>query len=245
MDKIELSRVGLPWCDEFLKMMAGKTYAYFLNSFLKKYTNRKRSRFDGSKSDAMQSAKLNVRRLLQAFNDEVIQINDTLQSLKSRRIQIANLLFGKIGENTNIEAPFYCGWGFNIFIGSGTYINRKLVCLKIKPLVYTKSLYVYSVCMYDNGQIIIGDSVRIGPGVCLCTDTHDVDPEIRNKQGGSFALPITIGDDCWIGANATILPGVTIGQGSTIASGAVVTKNVAEFSLVGGVPAKIIKKLRA
>lgn len=92
--------------------------------------------------------------------------------------------------------------------------------------------------------MIIGDGVRIGPGACLCTDTHEVDPDVRRETGGSFSLPIKIYDDCWIGANATILPGVIIGKGSTVASGAVVTKDVPEYSLVGGVPAKLIKKLR-
>ena len=80
--------------------------------------------------------------------------------------------------------------------------------------------------------------------VCLCTDTHEVNPELRRETGGSFALPIRIDDDCWIGANATILPDVTIGRGSTVASGAVVTRDVPEYRLVGGVPAKAIKKLR-
>ena len=102
----------------------------------------------------------------------------------------------------------------------------------------------YSVSIYDNGKVIVGDDVRIGPGVCICTGTHDVDPDVRREAGGSFALPIKIENDCWIGANVTILPGVTIGRGSTVASGAVVTKDVSEYCLVGGVPAKVIKKLR-
>jgi maltose O-acetyltransferase len=71
-----------------------------------------------------------------------------------------------------------------------------------------------------------------------------VNPELRRETSGSFALLVRIDDDCWIGANVTILPGVTIGRGSTVASGAVVTKDVPEYCLVGGVPAKVIKKLR-
>jgi len=79
--------------------------------------------------------------------------------------------------------------------------------------------------------------------VCICTGTHQVEPHLREETGGSFALPIRIEDDCWIGARATILPGVTIGRGSTVVAGAVVTKHVEPFSVVGGVPARIIKRL--
>lgn len=75
----------------------------------------------------MQSAKTNVRRLVQAFNDQTILVNDTPQSLKGRRMEVAKLLLGVVGENSNIEAPFYCGWGFNVFIGARVYINRKFV----------------------------------------------------------------------------------------------------------------------
>jgi hypothetical protein len=75
----------------------------------------------------MQSAKLNVRRLVQAFNDQNIRVDDTFQSLKHRRMEVAKLLLGGLGENCNIEAPFYCGWGFNIVVGTGVYINREFI----------------------------------------------------------------------------------------------------------------------
>lgn len=80
--------------------------------------------------------------------------------------------------------------------------------------------------------------------VCICTGTHQLEPHLREETGGSFALPIRIEDDCWLGARATILPGVTIGRGSTVVAGAVVTKDVEPFCVVGGVPAKVIKKLK-
>lgn len=89
---------------------------------------------------------------------------------------------------------------------------------------------------------MIGNNVRIGPGVCIYTGTHDIDQDVR-RSGGSFALPIRIGDDCWNGARSTILPGVAIGRGSTVAAGAVVNRNVEEHSVAGGVPAKVIKYL--
>jgi len=102
--------------------------------------------------------------------------------------------------------------------------------------------HFYSVSLYDSAPITIGNRVLIGPDTCICTDLHEVDPSARDS--GSFAKSIKIGDDCWIGTHATILPGITIGRGCTIAAGAVVASNVEEYSLVGGVPAKLIRKLK-
>ena len=97
--------------------------------------------------------------------------------------------------------------------------------------------------IFDNSLVHIGNYVRIEPDVTICTDTHEVDPVIRIERGASFACPIIIEDHCWIGARATILPGVRIGRGSTVAAGAVVSKDVEAGTVVGGVPAKVIKKL--
>jgi maltose O-acetyltransferase len=100
-----------------------------------------------------------------------------------------------------------------------------------------------SVSIYDNAPVVIGDNVLIGPDVCICTGTHEVHWRAREQVRGSFALPIFIEANCWIGAGATILPGVRIGKGTTVAAGAVVTKDVEPESVVGGVPAKLIKRL--
>jgi maltose O-acetyltransferase len=97
--------------------------------------------------------------------------------------------------------------------------------------------------IYDNAPVHIGNRVLIGPGVCICSVTHNTDATIRREAGGSFAHPIRIGDDCWIGARATILPGVRIGEGSVIAAGAVVSRDVEAGSIVGGVPAKVLSRL--
>ena len=93
------------------------------------------------------------------------------------------------------------------------------------------------------GEIIIGDDVMMGPEIVIYTSGHShkrVDlPMI--KQGGDECKKVIINDDCWIGRRAIIMPGVTIGKGSIIGAGAVVTKDVPEYSIVGGVPAKVIK----
>lgn len=88
----------------------------------------------------------------------------------------------------------------------------------------------------------IGDRVLLGSGVGLITATHETSLQSRRDKV-EYAEPITIGNDCWIGANVTVLPGVTIGKGCTIGSGAVVQKSIPDYSVAVGVPAKVIKKV--
>lgn len=110
--------------------------------------------------------------------------------------------------------------------------------------VRIRSDVLSSVSIHDNAPVVIGNRVLIANDVCICPGTHDVHWEDREEvRGKSFALPIFIEDDCWIGAHATILPGVRIGRGATVAAGAVVSKDVEAGCLVGGVPAKFIRKL--
>lgn len=170
--------------------------------------------------------KLNVRRKLLKFNDSSISDEDTLDSLKQRRMAAAKDIFGKVGEGTNIEAPFFCTWGCTTFIGESVYINRE--CVISFPYYYPHTKH-FSVSIFDSAPVRIGSRVLIGPGVCICTDTHDIDAAARAKsQMGSHAKPIIIGDDCWIGGRVVIVAGVTIGRGSTVAAGAVVVKDVEE-----------------
>lgn len=92
----------------------------------------------------------------------------------------------------------------------------------------------------DGAKITIGNNCFIGPSCGFYTANHPLDPNKRN-QGFEQALPIKVKDNCWIGANVSIMPGVTIGENSVIAAGAVVTKDVPDNCLVAGVPAKVIK----
>ncbi len=100
----------------------------------------------------------------------------------------------------------------------------------------------YNVTILDIAPVHIGNDCMIGPGTCIITVNHPLSPKGRRNHLG-IAKPITIGNDVWIGANCTILPGVTIGNNVVIAAGAVVTKDVPDNCVVGGVPAKIMKEI--
>ena len=136
--------------------------------------------------------------------------------------EIMGRLTGKEIDNTfRLFPPFYTDFGKNISIGKNVFIN--------------------SGCHFqDQGGIRIGDGALIGHNVVLATINHDLDPEENRKN---HYAPIKIGNHVWIGSNAAVLPGVTIGDWSVVAAGAVVTQNVPPMTVVGGVPAKILKKI--
>lgn len=132
-------------------------------------------------------------------------------------------LFGRVGSNPNVLPGFHCDNGLNIEVGDEFLAN-------------------YNVTILDIAKVTMGDNVWIGPNVLIATVNHPLDPAERRKHLG-IAKPVTIGNDVWIGGSATILPGVTIGNNVVVAAGAVVTKDVPDNTLVGGVPAKKIKTL--
>ena len=94
----------------------------------------------------------------------------------------------------------------------------------------------------DGARIIIGDHVFIGPYCGFYTATHPLEYKRRN-QGLEKALPITIGNNCWLGANVSVMPGVTIGEGCVIGAGSVVTKDIPAYSLAAGVPCVVKRKI--
>ena len=121
-----------------------------------------------------------------------------------------------------IEPPFHCDYGYNIESGENVYFNVNCVVL-------------------DTMKVTIGDNVFFGPGVHLYTATHPLDPIERRTVESS--KPVVIGNDCWIGGNTVICPGVTIGNGCTIGAGSVVTKDIPDDSLAVGNPAVVIRHL--
>lgn len=95
--------------------------------------------------------------------------------------------------------------------------------------------------MQDQGGIYIGDGAQLGHHATIVTLNHDFDPE---KRGDLHPAPVHIGRRVWLGANVTVLPGVSIGDGAIIAAGAVVTKDVPANTIAAGVPAKVVKKVK-
>lgn len=132
-------------------------------------------------------------------------------------------LFGSVGKNPTVLPMFNCDNGKNIHVGENFLAN-------------------YNVTILDIAPVHIGDYVMIGPNTSIITVNHPLSPAKRRKHIGQ-AKPVTIGRDVWIGANCTILPGVTIGNNVVVAAGAVVTNDVPDNCVVGGVPAKVVKTL--
>jgi len=97
-----------------------------------------------------------------------------------------------------------------------------------------------SLVILDCGMVKIGNRVLFGPFVSIFAATHETGVQSR-RDGVEYASFVTIGDDCWIGGNVTIMPGVTIGKGCTIGAGSVVTKDIPDFSVAIGSPAKVVK----
>ena len=149
------------------------------------------------------------------------QINNAYHTPEELKELFEKLIGHPAGEEFRMFPPFYTDCGKNIHVGKNVFINA-------------------GCCFQDQGGITIGDGVLIGHQVVLATLNHDLDPDKRQSM---MPKPIVIGNNVWIGSHATILGGVTIGDGSVIAAGAVVTKDVPKNTVAGGVPAKIIKAI--
>jgi acetyltransferase-like isoleucine patch superfamily enzyme len=148
------------------------------------------------------------------------QLN-TSESVDEIRERLSDIIGSKIDESTTVFTPFYTNFGRFITIGKNVFINHACSFL-------------------DMGGITIEDHVLIGPKVNLITENHPLDPVNRRAL---ICKPILIRRNAWIGAAATLLPGVTIGENAVVAAGAVVTADVPPNSIVGGVPAKYIKNI--
>lgn len=163
-----------------------------------------------------------------------LRYNSTPYSQRSSRYELLKEQFGSVGTNVSVGDDFVCGFGNNIHIGDNVSINIRCILI-------------------DCNKITIGNNVLIAPGVQINTSTHPVELIDRltpDWQPGSdayrwhtYALPITIEDDCWIGAGCIILPGVTIGRGSVIGAGSVVNKDIPANSVAVGNPCRVIRSI--
>lgn len=165
---------------------------------------------------------LHMHEMAQRARKITVEINNTYHTPEELRELFSELIGQKVDKSFGMFSPFYTDYGQNITIGKNVFINS-------------------GCCFQDQGGIEIGDNVLIGQQVVLATLNHDLMPEQRANMSPA---PIKIGNDVWIGAHATILSGVTIGNGAVIAAGAVVKEDVPENVVVCGVPAKIKKILK-
>ena len=157
---------------------------------------------------------------------EVLDVyNHRLVIGPAERARILAELLGAIGAGTDLRPPFYCDYGYNLRVGSGTFANFGLVALDVAP-------------------IVIGDDVQMGPNVQLLTPTHPLDAGDRRAKWES-GRPITVGDNAWLGGGAIVLAGVTIGEDAVIGAGAVVTRDIPPNVVAVGNPARVIRRLSA
>ena len=175
-----------------------------------------------------EEAEENVRR--DAYANELFQeavrigmeLNTIYHTPEELREIMSRLIGKKVDDSFRMFPPFYTDFGKNITIGKDVFIN--------------------SGCHFqDQGGIEIGDGALIGHNVVLATINHDLNPKENRKN---HYAPIRIGAHVWIGSNATVLPGVTIGDYAVVAAGAVVTRDVPALTVVGGVPAGVLRTIQ-
>lgn len=126
-------------------------------------------------------------------------------------------------QDMMIIPPFYCEYGTHIHLGKGFFAN-------------------YNCTLVDVGPIVIGDDCLLGPNVSIYTAGHPVHPGTRST-GWEYGKPVTIGDHCWIGGSTVILPGVTIGSGTVVGAGSVVTRDLPENVVAAGNPCRVIRPI--
>lgn len=159
--------------------------------------------------------RLRAKRAIRAYNEAV-----PFDRARGREcLDEAGIVHGR---RVHFEPPFYCEYG-NIETGEGFYANTGCVIL-------------------DVGRVTFGENVLLGPNVSIYTAGHPIHPESRNS-GYEYGIPITIGDNVWVGGSTTILPGVTIGENTVIGAGSVVTKDIPPNVVAAGNPCRVIRPI--
>lgn len=154
--------------------------------------------------------------------EKLYDYNATRPSEGEKRARLLKEMFASIGEGCYIEPPLHSNWGGkHCHFGKNVYAN-------------------FNLTLVDDTHIYVGDNVMMAPNVVLATAAHPVLPELREK-GYQYNAPVRIGEDCWLGAGVIVLPGVTIGWGSVIGAGSVVTKDIPENVVAFGNPCRVVR----
>lgn len=162
-----------------------------------------------------------IADLITEAQELISEINTGYKTPAEVRALFERLTGAPVDSSFWMLPPFYTDFGKNIRVGKDVFINH---CCEFM----------------DRGGITLEDRVLIGPKVNLITINHPVEPSQRRS---TFCAPIVIGRNAWIGAGASVMPGVTIGENAIVAANAVVTKDVAANTIVGGIPARVIKSI--
>ena len=150
--------------------------------------------------------------------------NATRPLEQDKRKELLKNMFAEIGENCYIEPPLHANWGGkNVHFGNGVYAN-------------------FNLTLVDDCDIFVGDNVMFAPNVTITTGTHPIHPILRSKKA-QYNLPVHIGNNVWIGAGVTILPGVKIGDNTVIGAGSVVTKDIPAKVVAIGSPCKVFRDI--
>ena len=154
--------------------------------------------------------------------EKLYDFNATRPLEGEKRSALLKEMFAEIGENCYIEPPLHANWGgHHVHFGNGVYAN-------------------FNLTLVDDTHIYVGDRTMFGPNVTVATAGHPILPELR-AQGYQYNAPVRIGKNCWIGAGAIIVPGVTIGDNVVIGAGSVVTKDIPDNVVAVGNPCKVLR----
>lgn len=156
--------------------------------------------------------------------EKLYDFNATRPSESEKRSRLLREMFCEIGDGCYIEPPLHANWG-------GRYVH------------FGRNVYAnFGLTLVDDTHIYVGDNVMIAPHVTVATAGHPILPQLR-AQGLQFNAPVRIGSNCWIGAGALIMPGVTIGENTVVGAGSVVTKDLPANVVAVGNPCRVLREI--
>lgn len=156
--------------------------------------------------------------------DRLYDFNSTRPTEMEKREALLKQMFAEIGEGCYIEPPFHANFGGgHVHFGKNVYAN-------------------FGLTLVDDTHIYVGDYTMFGPNVVVATAGHPILPELREK-GYQYNMPVHIGKNCWIGAGAIIVPGITIGDNVVIGAGSIVTKDLPSNVVAVGNPCKVLREV--
>ena len=156
--------------------------------------------------------------------DRLYDFNHTRPTEPDKRQALMKEMFAEVGEGCYVEPPFHANWGGkHVHFGKNVYAN-------------------FGLTMVDDTHIYVGDYTLFGPNVVVATAGHPIDPELR-ARGVQYNAAVHIGKNCWIGAGALIMPGVTIGDNTVIGAGSVVTRDIPAGVVAVGNPCRVMREI--